>query len=56
MIKEDLNTGPMITYGKMTLFIWKECYRGAWYDWRQWGFDADGKFAIRTPWFLFYPW
>lgn len=53
MSKEDLATGPMITCGRMTLFIWKKWCRGGW---RDWGFDADGRFAILTPWFLFYPW
>lgn len=48
---EDMNTGPMISVGPMTLFVWRKCYRSS-----SFSFDADGVFAIVTPWFMLYPW
>lgn len=56
MKREDMHTGPMFTCGRMTLFVWAGWCRGKWYDRKQWGLDADGIFAIRTPWFMLYPW
>lgn len=44
-------TGPYIRLGRVQLFLFHPEYRG-----KDWGFDADGVFAIRTPYFLLYPW
>lgn len=37
--------------------LWFELvlYQGPLVFWDAWGFDADGVFAICTPWFDFYP-
>lgn len=44
-------TGPYIRLGCVQLFLFRLQYWG-----NEWGLEADGAFAIRTPWFLLYPW
>jgi hypothetical protein len=36
------------------LFIWKPVPWKPHYNYRDWGFDADGLRCIRTPWFMLY--
>lgn len=50
---EDLNTGPYIRFGGSQLFLYRRCW---WGNWKSFSFDADGAFAICTPWFMWYPW
>jgi hypothetical protein len=53
---EMLNTGPHILVGRSELFIYRRCWQHDWWRRESWGFDADGVFAICTPWFMWYPW
>lgn len=53
---EMYNSGPYIKVGRSELFIWRRCYWFPIFRRSSWGLDADGVFAICTPWFMWYPW
>lgn len=53
---EMLHTGPYLRLGKMELFLFRRCWWGDWRAGNAYSLDADGVFAIATPWFLWYPW
>jgi len=52
----EYNTGWCLKLWRSELWINRRCYQGQWWKRNEWGLDADGVFAIVTPWGMWYPW